>query len=489
MASRSLFDHLLEGVQIVDARRRYVYVNATAARQGQRRPADLVGRHMAECYPGIEQTPVYAAIGRVLGTGRRESLAFEFTLPDGERRWFDTTVIPVDEGVCLLSLDATQLRRAELDLHFAQRMEALGQLAGGVAHDFNNQLTAVLGFTELLLETETDPDRRTELAAVHDAALRSASLTRQLLAYGRRQVLRIEPLDLNIVVRRMEPLFRRAAGAHIDLDLRLHDRPTVIRGDAQQLENALTNLAVNAVDAMPAGGRLVMATSVADLSDEDVEQRASMQPGRYAVLSVADTGHGMDEATRARVFEPFFTTKPPGKGTGLGLPTVYGIVKQMGGFIWVYSEPGHGTTFRLYFPATADTLRPLSSAEAATPRQAKPSSTVLVVDDDAGVRQLTVRVLVERGYRVLEAADAATARQLATGDEQQLDLLLTDVMLPHGSGPALARELSSRHPGTRVLFMSGYAEGVVQQVGPTDRLLQKPFTMTDLLKAVEAAID
>ena len=442
-----------------------------------------------ECYPGIEETPVFAAISRVMASRHRESIASEFTLPDGERRWFDMVITPVPGGVALLSLDATQLRQAELDLHFAQRMEALGQLAGGVAHDFNNQLTAVLGFTQLLLDSETDEEKRTALTAVFDAAMRSASLTRQLLAFGRRQVLRIEPVDLNMIIRRMEPLFRRAVGSHIALDLRLRREPVLIRGDVQQLENALTNLAVNAVDAMPAGGRLAIATEISELSEQDVEQRASMRPGRYAVLAVTDTGHGMDAATRARVFEPFFTTKPPGKGTGLGLPTVYGTVKQMGGFIWVYSEPRRGTTFRLYFPVTSELAAEPPPAVAQTSRPGRQPSTVLVVDDDSGVRQLTVRVLEERGYRVLEASDTPTARQLAAGTEGPLHLLLTDVVLPHGSGPALAKEVTERRPGTRVLFMSGYSEGVVEQVGPTDRLLQKPFTMKDLLRAVEEAIE
>jgi CheY-like chemotaxis protein len=207
------------------------------------------------------------------------------------------------------------------------------------------------------------------------------------------------------------------------------------------------------------------------------------------VLVVTDTGHGMDEATRARVFEPFFTTKAPGKGTGLGLPTVYGTVKQMGGFIWVYSEPGRGTTFRLYFPVTTEPVLVPAAAPAAAPRTLRQPATVLVVDDDAGVRQLAVRVLVDRGYRVLEAADTPAARRLAATTDGPLHLLLTDVILPHGSGPALAKEVATHHPDARVLFMSGYSERVLEQVGPTDRLLQKPFTMKDLLQAVEDTIE
>jgi PAS domain S-box-containing protein len=477
-------DNLLEGVQIIDRGWRYVYVNPAAARHGQRAADELVGRTMMECYPGIERTELFRALERVIATGQREAFANEFTFPSGDKRWFDLVIGPVPDGICILSLDVTDLRRTELELHHAQRLDAIGQLAGGIAHDFNNQLTLIQGVAQLLLDVEEDDSVRADLQAICSAVERSAALTVRLVAFSRRQVLRVEPIDLNQVVRNLETLFRRVLRADIVLDLQFHREPTVITGDAQKLENALTNLAVNASDAMPNGGRLTIATTVTELTDEDALQHPTMSKGRYAVLTVSDTGQGMDAATRAQIFQPFFTTKPAGKGTGLGLPMVYGTVKQMGGFIWVYSEMGSGTSFRLYFPTTSEIPqdRPREIPEG----RPRPGASVLVVDDNDGIRELVVRALSRHGYYVEAAGDVDEARDRMRTMGSLPDLLLADIVMPGASGVDLAREIGEGK--TRVLFMSGYSQHAIPDVVAVGGLLEKPFTVNELLRAVEQAL-
>lgn len=481
---RVSIDNLLEGVQIVDRGWRYVYVNPAAARHGQRPAAELVGRTMMECYPGIEGTDMFRALQRVTATGQREALTSELAFPSGDRRWFDLTIGPVPDGVCILSLDVTDLRRTELELHHAQRLDAIGQLAGGIAHDFNNQLTLIQGMAQMLLDGQEDENIRADLQAICSAAERSAALTQRLVAFSRRQVLRVEPIDLNQVVRNLETLFRRVLRADIAIDLQFYGEPAVITGDAQKLENALTNLAVNASDAMPNGGRLAIGTAIVELTDEDALQHPTMSPGRYAVLTVADTGQGMDAATRAQIFQPFFTTKPAGKGTGLGLAMVYGTVKQMGGFIWVYSESGSGTTFRLYFPTTSEipSVRPREAPEG----QPRPGATVLVVDDNDGIRELVVRALSRHGYRVEAASDVEEARACMRRMGGLPDLLLADIVMPGASGVDLVREIGEER--TRVLFMSGYSQHAIPDVDAVGSLLEKPFTVNELLRAVAQAL-
>jgi CheY-like chemotaxis protein len=373
----------------------------------------------------------------------------------------------------------------ELQLQRAQKLEAIGRLAGGVAHDFNNQLTAILGYADMVLE-QIDRDKPIwpDLQEIKLAAERSAALTRQLLAFSRRQVLTIEPLDLDAVVQDVSRLLGRLLGEDIVCDLKLAGDLPLVDADSGQLAQVLSNLAVNARDAMPEGGRLTIATDRARLTEEEARQRAAMAAGEYVVLDVADTGHGMDAATQAQIFEPFFTTKEQGQGTGLGLAVVYGIVKQMGGFIWVYSEPGRGSRFRLYFPCSAERAR----AKPAPAPAAEPGhGTVLVVEDEAGVRELAVRALRRYGYTVLEAASAQAALDVLR-ERGHVDLVLLDVVLPDRSGPDLVAELEAQAP-VRVLFMSGYSEHHVRhRAAARVRLLEKPFTVQDLLRHVREVL-
>lgn len=479
-------DSLREGIQVVDHQWQYVYLNRAAAAHVQRRPEELVGRTMMECFSGAEHPQLFHAVERVLHGGGPEMLRDELVYPTGTRRWFDLLVEPVPEGACILSLDITERFRAEEELRHAQRMEAIGMLAGGVAHDFNNQLTAILGFADLLLEGPVTQRQRGDIQAIREAALRSASLTHQLLVFSRRQALTVAPTDINAVVERITRLLDRLLGADIRHEMHLQPQLPRIMGDAQQLENVLMNLAVNARDAMPHGGRLRIETAEVHLSEEDASQHPSMQSGHYAVLQVSDTGHGMDDATRARIFEPFFTTKETGRGTGLGLSMAYGIVTQMGGFIWVYSEPGQGSTFRLYFPVTDQTIDPQPPEPAAQAPEQAPAA-ILVVEDDPGVRGFVARTLAGHGHRVTTATTLQDARLQLEEMSGPPDLVIMDVVLPGSSLLELAELPTGSAP---VLFMSGYPD---VQIDPARfahpaGVLTKPFTVSTLLQAVNDAL-
>ena len=387
------------------------------------------------------------------------------------------------------ALDA--LRRREQQLRQAQKLEALGRLAGGIAHDFNNLLTAIQGHTSLMLaELEEGDAHRADLQEIKRAAERAASLTRQLLAFSRKQVLQPKIVDLNVIVQEMEKLLRRVIGE--DIELVVLQEPSLGRAlaDPGQLEQVVMNLVVNARDAMPCGGRITIETANVDL-DERTAQRlpGPIRPGPYVMLAVTDTGHGMDKETQSRIFEPFFTTKE--KGTGLGLSTVYGIVKQSGGYIWVYSEPGQGTTFEVYLPRVEAVAEPATGADRLGEARGG-SETILVVEDEGAVRDLVRRSLERKGYTVLCASSTDEALTLGSRRDRPIHLLLTDVVMPQMSGYELARRLTLLRPEMRVLYMSGYPEnGTAQRamMEPGAWLLEKPFTPYELTSAVRRVLD
>jgi signal transduction histidine kinase/CheY-like chemotaxis protein len=388
-----------------------------------------------------------------------------------------------------VAMDVTARKTLESQLRGAQRMEAIGQLAGGIAHDFNNLLTAILGYAKLLGDALPPDDvRRRDVHGIHEAADRAAGLTRQLLAFSRQQVLQPTAMDLNALVLDTSQMLRRLIGEHIDLVTDLGADLAPVLADKTQLEQVIVNLAVNARDAMTAGGTLAISTANVDLDETYATQHAGARPGSYVMLAVSDTGVGMSEATRRRVFEPFFTTKERGKGTGLGLATVYGIVKQSGGYIWASSEPGRGAAFRVYLPrALRDAATPVVLRET-PPRAAGGSDLVLVVEDEAAVRFLTRLILERAGYHVIDAANPEEAEPLCTDD---VDLLITDVIMPGGTGPALFRTLVEQHPHLRVLYMSGYTDDTMAPEGrldPDTAFLQKPFSTDGLLLKVRDAL-
>jgi two-component system, cell cycle sensor histidine kinase and response regulator CckA len=355
---RLAIDHLREGVQVIASDWRYLYLNDSAA-QHERLPVEaLIGQRVQDCYPGIENTPLFRALTRVMTTGTPEKFRNEFEDPNGDRRWFDLRVAPVPAGICVLSIDVTEevraaerLRLVELHLQQAQKMEAIGRLAGGIAHDFNNQLTVILGFTQMLLEQHTTEEMCRELREIEAASQRAATLVRQLLALGKRQVMQIEPVALSEVIDSARRLLDRALGDDVTCETQVDAATAPVMADRGQLEHVIISVAVNARDAMPRGGQLTIGLETVRVDDANAARDPEIPAGRYTVLSMRDTGHGMDEATKGRIFEPFFTTKEPAQGSGLGLSMVYGIVKQMNGHITVDSAVNQGTTFRLYLPA------------------------------------------------------------------------------------------------------------------------------------------
>ncbi|HKV23216.1 MAG TPA: PAS domain S-box protein [Candidatus Acidoferrum sp.] len=387
--------------------------------------------------------------------------------------------------------DVTERRNLERQVLQTQKMDAIGRLAGGLAHDFNNLLAVILGHSELLAE---QVDRGTKLQnsaeAIRKAAERGASLTMQLLAFSRKQLVEPRVLDINGALIEMEKLARRVISEDIELLVRPGQNLGRIRIDPGQFDQVTMNLIVNARDAMPAGGKIVLETANADLDESYTRQHIGIVPGPYVMLAVSDTGIGMDAPTLARIFEPFFSTKDKGKGTGLGLSTVYGIVKQAGGHIFPYSEPGAGTTMRLYFPHVEASAEPESAAPKI--QLARGTETILVVEDEAPLRDLTRDILADAGYRVLDAASVEEASQLATAHRDGIALLLTDVVMPGRNGRELAEQLKSADAGLKVLFMSGYSGEVIAHRGVLEgasAVIQKPFSKKALLARVRELLD
>ncbi len=436
------------------------------------------------------------AIQETQRLGRVQQLEIEGRTKDGARRTllYSAELIELEgvPHVLVLTTDVTERRQLEDQLRQAGKMEAVGQLAGGVAHDFNNILTAILGYADLLAADLPAADqRREDVEEIRKAAQRAAALTRQLLAFSRKQVLEPRALDVNVLVDNMDKMLRPVLGENVEL--RAIPAPTLhaVRADPNQIEQVILNLAINARDAMPKGGKLTIETANVDLDEHYAARHATVVPGPHVMLAVSDTGTGMDAATQTRIFEPFFTTKEAGRGTGLGLATVYGIVKQSGGSIWVYSEPGQGTTFKIYFPAL----------DAPAERVARPTApvlglvgteTVLLVEDDEQLLHVAHRALEARGYTVLAAGRGDAALDTARRHQGPIHLLLSDVTIPDMDGRALAAALRKERNDLRVLYMSGYADQAIVHHGvldPAVAYLPKPFTTEAIARRVREVLD
>jgi signal transduction histidine kinase len=387
--------------------------------------------------------------------------------------------------------DVTERRRLERQLSQAQKMEAVGQLAGGVAHDFNNLLAVITGYGELLIERFEEGDSvHEDLGQLLLASQRAAQLTKQLLAFSRRQIVQPKVLELNSIVINVEKMLRRVIGEDIDLKTVLAPESWSVRADAGQLEQVIVNLTVNARDAMPHGGTITVETANVTLGEDDSLTDPRVKPGAYVMLALSDTGSGMDAETQAHVFEPFFTTKEPGKGTGLGLATVYGIIEQLDGHIRLRSELGFGTTFAIYLPRAHGSELPAPVRRTIGPAAA--NATILLVEDEDAVRAVTARMLESRGYIVFEARDANEARAACAEHGSRIDLLLTDIVMPKTSGPKLAEELRMKHPALRVLYMSGYSGAAVSRHASLPEgvgYLEKPFTASALSAKIRDALE
>jgi PAS domain S-box-containing protein len=498
--SLNLLNAIVEGTSdsifVKDLEGRYLLFNAAAARNHGKSYDQLVGRNDEELFSPEAARAIVKRDREVLAAGEPQTFE-EVVTTGGVARTFVTTKSVFRDasgrtiGLVGISSDVTGLKGLEEQFRQAQKMEAVGRLAGGVAHDFNNLLTVINASSAMLLDGIDDDPSRELIGEIREAGDRAAMLTRQLLAFSRKQVLQSRVVDLNALLDHLLKLLQRLIGEDVEMSLVGDEALELTNIDPGQFEQAIINLAVNARDAMPEGGRLTIETHNADLGVDYAERFPEVEPGRYVLVSVSDTGQGMNEANKARIFEPFFTTKGAGEGTGLGLAMVYGFIKQSGGHIEVSSDVGHGTTFRIYLPGAADAT-PATELSSEARERATGTETVLLVEDEEAVRRLAHRILQSNGYTVLEAKNGEEASAIAKEHQGPIHILVTDLVMPRMSGRQLATSLVQARPDLRVLFMSGYAEEAVLRSGgrdPSVPFLQKPFSPMDLARKVREVLD
>jgi len=494
---RTIVETAGDGIWAVDGEGRTTLVNRRMAELLGEPVAALSGRQLLDFVPDADHAIAAREMRGQRIDGRPESSEFRLNGAGGKEVWVRVSATPSFhdgrfDGSLMMVRDTTERRVLEAQFQQSQKMEAIGRLAGGVAHDFNNLLTIIIGYADLIRETMAPADPNQGLVGeIHKAAERAAALTRQLLAFSRKTILELRVVDLNALIIDSEKMVRRLIGEDIELTTTLDPRLGRIKVDPNQIDQVILNLAVNARDAMPDGGKLTIETCNVELDENYARAHPEARPGPCVLLAISDTGSGMDAATVARIFEPFFTTKQSGKGSGLGLATVYGIVKQSGGHIYVYSELGVGTTFKIYLPRVDDPL-PVGGLEPSRRPIAGGRETILLVEDEEGVRRFAQLTLTAAGYKVLAAENGLAALRLATEYPEPIDLLVTDVVMPKLSGRQLAERLLSQRPGLKVLYMSGYTDDAVLRHGVLEAesaFLQKPFSPAGLTEKVRAVLD
>jgi len=482
---RSLIENSLDLISILNVDGTIRYASPSHERILGYTLDELVGQNAFTLVHPEDVPSVRAALLKADGSVMHE---FRCRHKDGTWRVIESFArnlshLPGVSGLVVNSRDISERRRLEEELHHSQRLDAVGRLAGGIAHDFNNLLMVITGHSQMLLDTMHPGDpARSDLEQVVKAAERATDLTHQLLAFSRRQAVRPTLLNLNDLVRDMERMLRRVMGEDIELNTVLSPEPLPVRADPGQVEQVVLNVALNARDAMPGGGKLTLETSRAEVAQESAREHAGLSLGSYVVLAVTDTGSGMDPSVRSRVFEPFFTTKE--HGTGLGLSTSYGIIKQTGGDIWVESAPGSGTTFRIYLPAAPQIFEEPAIAQSSRISDGK--ETILLVEDEDGVRRVLETMLKRRGYKVLSVASPLEALALADEHTGAIDLLITDMVMPEMNGRKRAERLTATRPHMRVLYVSGYGGQNVSQ--PAGAFLQKPFSTEELASKVREVL-
>ena len=498
--SHHLLHSIMEGanevVFVKNLEGRYVMINTPGAKMLGLTVDQVLGKTDLDMFPPDTAETIRQADRQVMSS--RKAMTYEFTtgVAVGLRTFLSTKSPYFGTqgellGVIGVSLDVTDRRRLEDQLRQTQKMEAIGTLSGGIAHDFNNLLTVIKGYTGLVTDMVEDESVRTLVGHIDQAADRAAALTRQLLAYSRRQVMQPKIINLNALVVNLEKLLQRLIGEDIEMKSEIDADLGSVKADPSQIEQVIMNLAANARDAMPSGGRLTLETSNIDLDEAYAKDHAGVTPGPYVMLAVCDTGVGMDLETKRHIFEPFFTTKVMGRGTGLGLSMAYGIVKQSEGFIEVYSEPGQGTTFKIYLPRVAAPAEVLMGKQPPV-ETARGTETILLVEDDQQLRELAGRVLTGCGYQVLVADSAAEGITRCESHDGKIHLLLTDVVMPGSGGREVAKQVMARRPDVKVLYMSGYTTNAIVHHGVLDAgiaFLQKPFTPASLAAKIREVLD
>ena len=502
MLSRLIQENAADMIAVVDVTGRRLYNSPSYQKVLGYSAEELETTDSFEQIHPDDRESVKQAAQQARETGKGRTLEYRFRHKNGSWRLLESTATLIrsrkgePDKFVIVNRDVTDRREAEKalrdsEIRQTQRMEAVGRLSGGIAHDFNNLLGVIIGYTELLETRVRDDDSaRKAVEEIRKTAQRAAALTRQLLAFSRRQVLEPKPIDLNAVVSDVEKMLRRLIGENIELKTVCGPSLGRLMADRGQMEQVVLNLAVNARDAMPHGGKLIIETANTVLDETTIRHMPTAKAGDYIMLSVSDNGTGMDPQTKAKIFEPFFTTKDAGKGTGLGLATIYDVVKRAEGHIWVYSEVGQGTIFKIYFPRVERSVE-AEAAETARSQVAPGTETILLVEDDDDLRTVTRDLLVQSGYSVLDASNGEKALKMVKTYEGPIHLLLSDVVMPGMSGAALAAELSHGHPQINVLYMSGYTDETIVRSGalePGILLLEKPFTREVLIAKVRDAL-
>ena len=497
----TFIESMADSVFAFDRDWKYILANEMASKfTGKTRKEFFSGKSILEIFPGFEDTSFFKVYKKVMETREPETTSGKYIFEDGREGWYEVRVSPTPEGIVCVARDITErkkveeeLRNTEQKLLQSQKLESVGRLAGGVAHDFNNLLTTILGYTELIsMEQDLTATMNEGVQEIKKSAERAASLTQQLLAFSRKQIMRPQQIDLNKLIKNLRKMLTRLIHENITFSTNLDTGIGEIKADPVQIEQVIMNLAVNARDAMPDGGTLTIETHKAHLDESYRQEHPQVSPGDYVLLAVSDTGQGMDEETIDHIFDPFYTTKEVGKGTGLGLSTVYGIVKQSEGHIWAYSEPDHGTTFKIYLPAIEETEKQQESLPEKRDLLGG-TETILLVEDEESLRKMAGKILERYGYAVIEAKNGIEALEISSkGDRLKIDLLVTDVIMPKMGGKELSDTLLKEYPRLRVLYISGYTDNAMTHHAVLDKgvsLLQKPFSSQSLAEKVREVLD